>query len=336
MAAPAAGGPRRRVGVLGSFVWDEIHGRDPAAPVVEEWGGITYALGAFDAALPDGWTLVPVAKVGEDLAPRARDFLRTLRRLDPGAAPVVVPQRNNRVVLRYLDDARRTETLSGGVPPWTWLGLAPLLHDLDALYVNLISGFELDLDTFRLVRQHFRGPIYADLHSVVLAVAPDGTRVARARDDAAAWCACADVVQVNEDELACLAPDGLALAAQAVGAGVRALCVTLGARGAAWFARSEAARAVPLLSVPPAPLSPSVSSAPIVSGKLGAEPILDGAPLDPTGCGDVWGATMFSALLGGAGLEAAMRAAHRAAARNVRHRGATGLADHLRGTLSLS
>jgi sugar/nucleoside kinase (ribokinase family) len=335
-ASPVGGARIQRLGVLGSFVWDEIHGRDPSAPVIEEWGGITYALGAVDAALPDGWAMVPIAKVGRDVAPQAREFLKSLRRLARDAALVEVEQPNNRVVLRYVDTERRTETLSGGVPPWTWLGLAPLLHDLDALYVNLISGFELDLDTFRLVRQHFKGPIYADLHSLVLAVQPDGARTFRPLPDVAAWLSCCDVVQVNEDELAMLAPDGFALAATAHAAGVRALVVTLGARGVAWFASPDAAAAPLAVTATPRRLSALVSSGPMVSGKLPAEPILDTQVLDPTGCGDVWGATMFSALLGGASLDTAMRAAHRAAARNVRHRGATGLADHLRGVLSLS
>jgi 7,8-dihydro-6-hydroxymethylpterin-pyrophosphokinase len=43
---------RRRVGVIGTFVWDRIHGRDAQLPhrePVEEWGGIAYALSAFDA-----------------------------------------------------------------------------------------------------------------------------------------------------------------------------------------------------------------------------------------------------------------------------------------------
>ena len=54
---------------------------------------------------------------------------------------------------------------------------------------------------------------------------------------------------------------------------------------------------------------------------------------DPTGCGDVWGATCFSRLLRGDTLRQAIEGAQRAAARNVTHRGATGLARHLRGDL---
>jgi sugar/nucleoside kinase (ribokinase family) len=59
-------------------------------------------------------------------------------------------------------------------------------------------------------------------------------------------------------------------------------------------------------------------------------------PGDPTGCGDVWGATYFSRMVAGDKLTVAMKAAAVAAARNLGHRGATGLAAHLRGELSLS
>jgi sugar/nucleoside kinase (ribokinase family) len=55
---------------------------------------------------------------------------------------------------------------------------------------------------------------------------------------------------------------------------------------------------------------------------------------DPTGCGDVWGATLFCRLLARADLEPAMQDANRFAARNVEHRGATGLFRHLAGKLS--
>lgn len=329
---------RKRVGVIGTFVWDVIHGRDTAvdhvrrrAPI-EEWGGITYALSAFDAALGPDWDLVPIVKVGEDLAARARDYLRTLRHLAPDAAPVVVPYPNNRVELVYRDTERRTETLSGGVPGWTWTGLAPLLHGLDALYVNLMSGWELDLDTFRLVRQHFRGPIYCDLHSLCLDHREGGVRAPQPVPDAVEWVRCMDFAQVNEDEMAMMAPDSFALSAMALAAGVRVLAVTLGARGAVYFAAPSfngigdlPAERTHALAASPGPVRTA---------------LIPGVPTripqggDPTGCGDVWGATFFSRLLDHDILTNALHAAMIAAARNVEHRGATGLAYHLRGELS--
>ncbi|MBP7621841.1 MAG: hypothetical protein KA745_12790, partial [Gemmatimonadales bacterium] len=150
-----------RVGVLGSLVWDEIHGRDPLAAPVEEWGGIAYALAAMDAALPADWEMVPIIKVGADLAPKAAEFYRSLQRLAPGTRPIEVPVPNNRVTLRYESADRRCEQMAGGVPGWTWPELGPMVADLDALYVNFISGFECCLFTAQQLRHGFTGPIYA-------------------------------------------------------------------------------------------------------------------------------------------------------------------------------
>ncbi len=313
--------------MIGSFVWDVIHGRDVRQAAIEEWGGITYALSACDAALGDDWALVPLAKVGQDRIVEARRFLRTLRHIAPDAAPIEVPQANNRVELRYHSDERRSEVLSGGVPPWTWAGLQPLLRDLDALYINLISGFELDLATARLIRQHFKGPIYCDLHSLVLALEANGLRTYRPLPEVAAWCSCFDLLQVNEDELAMMAPDGLALAATAMGAGVRNLLVTLGKRGVVYFAEPGFDR-LDDLRVPPRP-----GAGPLRTALVPAAEARVTGPGDPTGCGDVWGATYFSRLLAGDIMSGALRRAMEAAARNVEHRGATGLAQHLRGEL---
>jgi sugar/nucleoside kinase (ribokinase family) len=53
---------------------------------------------------------------------------------------------------------------------------------------------------------------------------------------------------------------------------------------------------------------------------------------DPTGCGDVWGATFFTSLAGGLGWDDAAAAAHAAAVRKMGVRGASGLYEHLAGS----
>jgi hypothetical protein len=321
-----------RLGVIGTFVWDDIHGRDKTLGPVQEWGGITYSLSALDAALPENWEIVPLMKIGSDLADRARQFLGTLQRRAPDAALVEVPYPNNRVELRYFSDERRTEVLSGGVPGWTWAALKPLIDTsrLDAIYVNFLSGWELDLATAQELRRHFHGPMYADLHMLVMSVREDGLRVPRPLSQVREWCGCFDLLQSNEDEIRMMAPDSMALAATAMHAGSRCLAVTLGPRGAVYFASADFNR----LSDLERARAPEASAAPVRTELIPAEHVT--APLDPTGCGDVWGATYFSRLLAGDMLGDAIRAAHRAGARNVEHRGATGLADHLRGKLSFT
>src|SRR5262245_47195786 len=217
------------------MVWDTIYGRDPAQPAIQEWGGIAYALSALDATLPDNWEIIPLIKVGRDLAPKANEFLRTLRRTPHAARFVEVPEPNNRVTLRYESAERRCEQMSGGVPGWTWPELGPLVRDLDALYVNFISGYELNLETAQLLRRGFPHFIYADLHSLFLGGQPDGMRVRRQLPQASEWLHCFNVVQLNEDEMAQLGPDPLVNAAEAMRQGCMAVCVTLGAKGAAYF-----------------------------------------------------------------------------------------------------
>ncbi|HEV8449602.1 MAG TPA: carbohydrate kinase family protein [Gemmatimonadaceae bacterium] len=328
---------KRRVGVIGSIVWDVIYGRDTRSSPIAEWGGISYALSGMDAALSDEWEIVPIIKVGEDLAPAASQFMSGMRRMSSDARPIVVPYPNNRVELRYFDDERRSEVMHGGVPPWTWLGLKPVLETarLDALYINFLSGWELDLDTTMLVRQSFAGPIYCDLHMLAWAVQPDGLRTLRPISNVREWCGCFDVVQVNEDEMRMLAADPMALAATALHAGVRCLVVTLAKRGAVYFAAADFERLELARPASPRPFQSIASDVgPMRTSIVPADHVVDGG--DPTGCGDVWGATYFSRLLAGDNFGDAILAAHRAAARNVGHRGASGLSDYLRGTISLT
>lgn len=302
---------RRRIGVIGSLVWDEIHGRDPMVAPVHEWGGIAYALAGLDAALEPEWEIVPLIKVGHDLADEAMHFLGSLERLIPGGRVQVVPVENNRVTLRYTDGARRCERMSGGVPAWTWSELGPMVRDLDAIYLNFVSGFELCLGTATALRQGFAGPIYCDLHSLLLGFEADGVRTLRPLAAPREWFACFDTVQLNEEEMQQFGPDPLAVAAVALEAGVSLLNVTLGERGVAYVER---------------PLAGGTTR----TARIAAPRV---EVLDPTGCGDVFGATCCARLIAGDAVPLALEAAVRAASRNAAFRGASGLARHLRGRL---
>jgi pfkB family carbohydrate kinase len=317
-----------KVGIVGSLVWDLIYGRDPLAPPVEEWGGIAYALAGLDASLGADWEIVPLIKVGRDLSREAQQLLNSMTRLAPGARCVEVTAPNNRVVLHYQSSERRCERMAGGVPGWTWAELGPMVRDLDAVYVNFISGFEMCLGTAQALRHGFQGPLYADFHSLFLGMQQDGMRVLQPLAHAADWFGCFDFVQLNEEEMRQLSPDPLSLSAQALDAGVSLLAVTLGPRGVAYVAapgfdglgqRGSGAAG-----------QRSTFSTPVRSGLIKAPAV---ETLDPTGCGDVFGAAAFASLLSGNSVEAALRHATTLAARNAGFRGASGLASHLRGEL---
>ena len=323
-----------KVGIIGSLVWDLIYGWDPHAPPVEEWGGIAYALAGLEASLPQDWQIVPLIKVGRDLSREAQQLLNGLSRLAPGGRCVEVTAPNNRVVLHYQSTERRCERMAGGVPGWTWAELGPMVRDLDAIYLNFISGFELCLGTAQALRQGFQGPIYADFHSLFLGMQQDGMRVLQPLPDAADWFGCFNLVQLNEEEMRQLSPDPLTLSAQALAAGVSLLTVTLGPRGVAYVAAPgfdglADRRTGGLIGTSGRTGRPA--DGPTARTALIKAPAIE--TLDPTGCGDVFGAAAFARLLAGDPVETALRHATALAVRNAGFRGARGLANHLRGEL---
>jgi sugar/nucleoside kinase (ribokinase family) len=311
----------QRLGILGTFVWDRIWTLEDQAAgrAFESWGGLAYSLAAAGAARPEGWEIVALARVGSDLADEARAFTAALPGVDAESGLLVVPEANNRVELRYTDDARRGERLTGGVEAWSWEELGPRVAGLDALYVNYITGFEIGLEVTERLRAEFAGPMYTDLHSLFLGCPGAGTRQMRSLPDWERWVACFDAVQLNDDELAMLAP-GTDAAGALIDAGAGAVAVTYGAVGASLVRRDAM------------PADPREWPAWRARAARASTPALyrsRPAAGDPTGCGDVWGATFFTSLLAGRGWDDAIAAAHAAAVRKMGVRGATDLFAHL-------
>ena len=322
---------KRRLGVLGTLVWDTIWTMDDLERGVPftSWGGIAYSLAGAAAARSEGWEVVPIVKVGMDLEAEARAFLATLPGFSVGPSVMPIPVENNRVELRYTDGASRGERQSGGIPGWEWSELEPHLDGLDALFVNFISGFELELPVAERLRERFHGPLYTDLHSLFLGCPSADQRERRRLPEWERWVACFDGVQLNEDELGTLAQPGEPMddtLRRMLAAGPGFVAVTLGPRGAAFAAD------------PSLPADPSAwpswrqarASRPSFTPRTGhVPPPVVSATGDPTGAGDVWGATLISSLVTGMPLEEAIAAAHRAATRKLDHRGATGLYEWL-------
>lgn len=295
-----------RLGILGTLVWDRIH-PPPGSPGAgddphEDWGGITYSLEAFEAARSGDWMCLPIAKVGTDLFDQAIDRVSSLAGVESVEALLRVPENNNRVDLHYSDSADRCEHLRGGVPAWTWEELAAIVVDCDALYINFIAGWEIDLSVAQRLRKAFDGPVFCDVHSLLLGTDRTGVRVRRQLDAWPEWRESFDLIQGNQDEIRIVTggiEDPLAGVRSLVNSGVGAAFATLGSAGVAWAAPSD---------------SKWLGAATNVVDEVRAE-VARPAPtlsvVDTTGCGDVWGATCFSSLLAGQPLPASVELANR-------------------------
>ena len=319
----------RLLGVIGTMVWDTIRRESHPGSSVEEWGGISYALAAANAVAPVGLRVRPILKLGRDLAERGFAFLRGLSIIETDQSVVICDAPNPRVELHYRGLERHCERLQGDVLPWTWEELTAHIEGCDALYVNFITGYELDLEVAQALRRHFRGPIYADIHSLMLARGPRGERSLRPLRRWDEWLACFNIVQVNEDELRVLAADWgdpWTFAADAVGYSTELLLVTLGPGGAAYVMSESSASRVGSRR------SRKTGSGLTRTGRINVECVRDG---DPTGCGDVWGITACLAFIEGLDVEAAIRRANRLAGANVSYKGTSGLSLYLRSEIGV-
>jgi len=311
------------LGVIGTLVWDTIIPHDPAMTIYEGWGGITYSLEALQATLGPSWTVLPIVKVGSDFHEAARSLVGRYPAVSSLDGLIEVREPNNRVELRYVDAGSRRETLSGGVPAWTWSELRPLAQRCDALYVNLIAGWELDRPVVERLGDTYDRPAYLDVHSLVLGVSETGSRIPRVVPDWDRWVGAFDFVQLNENELASLIPgpgDPWTALEGVLNGRTAALFVTRGRQGVRYVACESALDGL-------ARKNAGAGSSRPVTGQVDVVQAIDVG--DPTGCGDVWGAVCFGSLVSGAPVEIAIRKANRVAAQAAMHRGAVGFAKTL-------
>ncbi len=288
----------RTIGVTGTAVEDTIE--RPGEKVVEDMGGIYYAVITLEALLPRSVRIAPVLAVGTDAAERVRtDFGRLDRVFAEGLRPVA--EINNKVHILYRTGGEREETLTGGVPPLAWEALEPWTERLDAWLWNFVAGNEVELETFARLKAAFDGPIHLDVHSLCLERPRGGPRRPRRPERWEAWVEGVTWVQCNEREAGLLwtgedapldAPEEAALAERVRALGAEGLLVTRGDGGASWHD---------------------------ADGRFDAPAVNVEAAVDPTGCGDVTGAAWVAFRWGhgmppGEALEEVVRVAGAAAA----------------------
>ncbi len=286
--------------------------RYPDGRVEESLGGIMFgalALAALGREI--GVRAIPVTTLGNDVAEKARELLaRAGCRMD---AVRVVDAATQHSEITFTDANERTETVSGALSP---LGARDIASEADAPWltaraigVNFITGNEMSIDTFRLLRERYTGPIVVDYHTLALGTDSGGRRFAHRRADWAAWIGLADVVQMNRSEAETLAgyrltrpEDAAAFARDLLHLGPRATVITLADEGAVGAERTESGFRT---------FSVAATSS-------------DG-PVDTVGCGDVFHAALTLGWTHFAQLQPAMSLANVAAGLHTGYAGLEGI-----------
>ncbi|MBM4174854.1 MAG: carbohydrate kinase family protein [Ignavibacteria bacterium] len=113
-------------------------------------------------------------------------------------------------------------------------------------YINMISGFEIELDDLREIKKHTTGKIYFDFHTMTRGMDENGKRFYRPIENWREWTRYCDVIQFNEIEMQNLTPEKLNegnFVTEAIKTGTKIINITKGNAGAiSYFIDNELIR----------------------------------------------------------------------------------------------
>lgn len=220
-----------KITVVGHFCLDIFHG----AGGVEEkhLGGIFHSVAALANLASDRDTIFPVFGIGETEFEEVKTALSQYKNIDLSGIFQFAGGSN---YVHYFDDGSNECTLNISKP-------IPLSHiknflDVDGIYINMLSGNDITVDTIDEIRLDVRGkkvPIHLDVHSLTLSVNEDGTRNRKPMTDWRRWCFMTDSVQMNEEEAKGMSVEHFndeLLAKQMIPLMVKAFVITRGEKGA--------------------------------------------------------------------------------------------------------
>lgn len=295
-----------KIAVIGHICRDIIHppkGTSAVAPS-EQWGGITYTLLALSALMDEGDTIVPIFGVGKTDYASLIELLSPYKNINTKAI-FPLPGQTNAVHLFYEQGSDSRIECSEHISPPIPFGIIKPHLDVDGIVVNMISGFDISLETLDQIRMEVRNdgtPIHFDFHSLTLGVDKESKRFRRPLIDWRRWCFMLNSIQMSEEEAHGLASeryDETTLINQLMPLMVHTLLITRGERGASliWQKQKKLGRHdVPGIALTSNP--------------------------ETTGCGDVFGAAYLLRSLQTKDPVAAVEFANQVAAINATLHGA--------------
>jgi sugar/nucleoside kinase (ribokinase family) len=259
--------------VIGHLCKDIIHLPGKEDTQKESYGGIMFTLLTLSNLMGDKDRIQPVFGVGQADYENFIEQLKPYKNIDTSGIFRFKGQ-TNQVHLFYEKDAQtRIECSKNISAPIPFNKIKPYL-DGDGVIINMISGFDITLETLDYIRMEMREhniPIHFDFHSLTLGIDQEFKRFRRPLTDWRRWCFMINSIQMSEEEALGLSAeryDEATLTNHLMSLMVETLLITRGSRGATAVVQD-------------------------IHKKLTRKELEGssfGDTIDTTGCGDVFGA----------------------------------------------
>ncbi len=223
--------------VVGHICLDVIHHADGSES--QGYGGIFYSLAALANIADSNTKIFPVFGVGSKDYTQLIERLSAYKNVDTSGI-YKTDGHTNQVHLYYQDNNHRIECSKDIAKPIPFKKIKPYL-DTNMILINMISGFDITLETLDEIRMTVREekiPVVLDVHSLSLGINEDGKRYRRLIPDWRRWLFMLHTVQMNEEETAGLAnekPDEEYLIKQITALNTNNVIITRGSKGCTLF-----------------------------------------------------------------------------------------------------
>lgn len=223
--------------VVGHICLDVIH--HPDGTESQGYGGIFYSLAALANIADSNTKIFPVFGIGSKDYSHLIERLSAYKNVDTSGI-FKTDGHTNQVHLYYKNNSNRIECSQNIAKPIPFKKIKPYL-DTNMLLINMISGFDITLETLDEIRMNLREekiPIFLDVHSLSLGVNEDGKRYRRLIPDWRRWLFMLHTVQMNEEETAGFVnenPDEEYLIKQITALNTNNVIITRGSNGSTLF-----------------------------------------------------------------------------------------------------
>ena len=163
--------------------------------------------------------------------------------------------------------------------------------EFDGILINMITGFDIELEDLKLIRSKFNGPIFFDVHTFSRGMDENRKRKFRKIPNAGDWVSNIDILQANETEIGTLSGENELneIINELFNRGIKILIITKGAEGASiYFKENSTIKRLDENALP-------VNS------------------INNVGCGDIFGAVFFYSYIKSSNLINGLKKANAAA-----------------------
>ncbi len=259
--------------VIGHICKDIVHKPKEEDTTQESFGGIIYTILTLANLMTEKDKIQPVFGIGQSDYEQLIEQLSLYKNIDTSGIFRFKGTTNEVHLFYHKDNQTRIECSSNISPPIPFNKIRSYI-DSDGIIINMVSGFDITLETLDYIRMEIREqktPIHFDFHSLTLGIDQENKRFRRPLTDWRRWCFMLKSIQMSEEEALGLSAeryDEKTLINHLMPLMVETLLITRGKKGVSVIVQD-------------------------IHKKLTRKNIAGesfGKAIDPTGCGDVFGA----------------------------------------------